>query len=128
MEKVRLGDVCEIQSGGTPSRSNPDFWDNGKIPWVKISDFNGKYLNKTQECITQKALENSSAKMFDEGTILYTIFATLGEICILDIQAATNQAIAGIKIKDGRIVKDYLYNFGLSENDIEQAFSIRKIK
>ena len=94
MEKVRLCDVCEIQSGGTPSRANPDFWNNGTIPWVKISDFSGKYLNKTQESITQKGLENSSAKMFEKGTILYTIFATLGETCILDIQATTNQAIA----------------------------------
>ena len=115
MEKVRLGDVCEIQSGGTPSRANPDFWNNGTIPWVKISDFNGKYLNRTQESITQKGLENSSAKMFEKGTILYTIFATLGETCILDIQATTNQAIAGIKIIDNRIEKDYLYNFLFSK-------------
>ena len=57
MEKVRLGDVCEIQSGGTPSRANPDFWNNGTIPWIKISDFNGKYLNRTQEAITKKGLE-----------------------------------------------------------------------
>ena len=115
MEKVRLGDVCEIQSGGTPSRANPDFWDNGTIPWVKISDFNGKYLNKTQESITQKGLDNSSAKLFEKGTILYTIFATLGETCILDIQATTNQAIAGIKVIDNRIEKDYLYNFLVSK-------------
>ena len=115
MEKVKLGDVCEIQSGGTPLRANPDFWDNGTIPWVKISDFDGKCLNKTQESITQKGLENSSAKMFEKGTILYTIFATLGETCILDIQATTNQAIAGIKIINNRIEKDYLYYFLVSK-------------
>ncbi len=115
IEKVRLGDVCEIQSGGTPSRANSAFWENGTIPWVKISDFNGKYLKSTQEFITQKGLENSSAKIFDKGTILYTIFATLGETCILDIPATTNQAITGIKIIDDRIEKDYLYNFLVSK-------------
>ena len=114
-EYVRLGDVCEIQSGGTPSRSIPDYWNGGTIPWVKISDFDGKYLNNTQEFITQKGLENSSAKMFYKGTILYTIFATLGETCILNIDAATNQAIAGIKIIDDRIKNDYLYNFLISK-------------
>lgn len=115
IEKVKLGDVCKIQSGGTPSRGNSDFWNNGTIPWVKISDFNGKYLNKAQEFITEKGLKNSSAKIFTKGTILYTIFATLGETCILDIDAATNQAIAGIQIVDDRIEKEYLYNFLVSK-------------
>ena len=50
---ARLGDICTIQSGGTPSRSNKDYWDNGTIPWVKISDFSGKYLSQTSEKITQ---------------------------------------------------------------------------
>jgi type I restriction enzyme S subunit len=61
---VRLGDVCEIQSGGTPSRSERDFWDGGSIPWVKISDINGKFINETAEFITEKAVQNSAAKIF----------------------------------------------------------------
>ena len=109
---VRLGDVCEIQSGGTPSRSKTEYWKNGTIPWVKIGDFSGKYLNKTTEHITQKGLENSSAKLFSKGTILYSIFATLGEATILTIDATTNQAIAGIKIKDKSSIDiDYLFAY-----------------
>ena len=115
MEKwktVRLGDVCEIQSGGTPSRSKTEYWKNGTIPWVKIGDFSGKYLNKTTEHITPKGLENSSAKLFSKGTILYSIFATLGEATILNIDATTNQAIAGIKIKDKSSIDiDYLFAY-----------------
>ena len=109
---VRLGDLCEIQSGGTPSRSKTEYWKNGTIPWVKIGDFSGKYLNKTTEHITQKGLENSSAKLFSKGTILYSIFATLGEATILNIDATTNQAIAGIKIKDKSSIDiDYLFAY-----------------
>ena len=109
---VRLGDVCEIQSGGTPSRSKTEYWKNGTIPWVKIGDFSEKYLNKTTEHITQKGLENSSAKLFSKGTILYSIFATLGEATILNIDATTNQAIAGIKIKDKSSIDiDYLFAY-----------------
>ena len=96
---VRLGDICEIQSGGTPARSNSSYWDGGTIPWVKISDIRGKCLQNTEEFITENGLQNSSAKIFPKGTILYSIFATLGETCILDIDAATNQAIAGLTIK-----------------------------
>ena len=107
---VRLGDVCEIQSGGTPSRSKTEYWKDGTIPWVKIGDFSGKYLDKTTEHITQQGLDNSSAKLFSKGTILYSIFATLGEATILNIDATTNQAIAGIKLRnESEINIDFFY-------------------
>ena len=106
---VKLGDVCNIQSGGTPSRQKQEYWENGSIPWIKISDFTGKFLNSSEEKITKKGLDNSSAKMFYKGTILYSIYATLGEVTILDIDATTNQAIVGLTIKDNNILKDYLY-------------------
>ena len=115
---VRLGDVCEIQSGGTPSRSHQEYWKNGNIPWVKIGDFKGKYLDKTTEFITQQGLDNSSAKLFSKGTVLYSIFATLGETAILNIDATTNQAIAGIKIKNtDEIDTDYFYSYLQSLKD-----------
>ena len=115
---VRLGDVCEIAAGGTPSRSKTEYWKNGTIPWVKISDFSGKYLNSTTEHITQQGLDNSSAKLFSKGTILYSIFATLGEATILNIDATTNQAIAGIKIKDEATIDiDYFYSYLKSLKD-----------
>lgn len=114
MSKVRLGDVCTIQSGGTPSRSKKEYW-NGSFPWVKISDFNSKYLYSTDEFISEEGLNNSSAKIFPENSILFTIFATLGEVTILKIPAATNQAIAGLTIKDdSELDIDYLYYFLLS--------------
>ena len=114
---AKLGDICTIQSGGTPSRSNKEYWENGTIPWVKISDFSGKYLYHTSEKITQAGLEGSSAKVFTKGTILYTIFATLGETCILDIDATTNQAIAGLKLNDDSVLLDYLYYYLLSKKE-----------
>lgn len=108
---AKLGDICIIQSGGTPSRQNKIYWQNGTIPWVKISDIKDKHLHTTEEFISELGLENSSAKIFPAGTILYTIFATLGEVSILDIDAATNQAIAGIQIKSDKVDRDFLYYF-----------------
>ncbi len=106
-----LGELCKIQSGGTPSRSNKACWSGGNIPWVKISDINSKYLDKTEEFITEQGLGKSSAKIFPKGTILFTIFATLGEVAILNIDAATNQAIAGIQIQNYSIKTEYLYYY-----------------
>ena len=112
---AKLGDIATIQSGGTPARSIAEYWEDGTIPWVKISDIKSKHLNQTEEMITEAGLANSSAKIFPKGTILYTIFATLGETSILDINAATNQAIAGISITDSRVLPDYLYYYLLSQ-------------
>lgn len=118
---AKLGEVCIVQSGGTPSRSKQEYWNNGRIPWVKISDIKSKYLNETEECITEEGLNNSSAKIFPKGTLLYTIFATLGEVCVLNIAASTNQAIAGIQIVDEKIDSDYLYYFLCSlKNQVNQ--------
>lgn len=112
--KVRLGDVCNIQSGGTPSRSKEAYWREGNIHWVKISDMKDQYIYDTEECITTLGVQNSSAKIFPKDTILYSIFATIGEVSILKIEAATNQAIAGIQIIDNRIYANYLYYYLLS--------------
>lgn len=115
---VRLGDVCKIQSGGTPSRSKQEYWKGGTIPWVKIGDFTGKYINKSSEFITEEGLNNSSTKLFTKGTVLYSIFATLGEVAILDIDATTNQAIAGLKIIDNeKLNTDYFYSYLKSLKD-----------
>lgn len=90
-----LNDLATIQSGGTPARSNSQYW-NGNIPWVKISDIKEFYVEETAETITDEGLKNSSTRIFPKGTILFTIFATIGKVGVLKIDAATNQAIAGI--------------------------------
>ena len=112
MEFKTLSEICDIVSGGTPSRSRMEFWNNGDIPWIKIGNLNGKYVEKADEYITKLGLENSAAKVLPKGAILYTIFATLGETAILSIDACTNQAIAGICIKDNlQVSTDYIYYF-----------------
>ena len=139
MDYVRLLEICDIQSGGTPARSQREYW-NGNIPWVKISDFAGRWLNITEEKISQVGLENSSAKIFPRGTILFTIFATLGEVTVLNIDACTNQAIAGLRVIDKRIVPEYLYYYlrslkktvnkigrGVTQNNINMSI-LRNLK
>lgn len=113
---VRLSDISNIIAGGTPSRTITSYW-NGDIPWVKISDISDKYVNSTEECITQRGLNNSSAKVFSKGTLLYTIFATIGTVGILNIDAATNQAIAGVTFY-GEYDLDYMYYVAVGLKDL----------
>lgn len=116
MKYKKLGDICDIKSGGTPSRRKKEYWDSGTIPWVKIGDIKGKYISNTSEFITEQGLNESSAKLFKKGTLLYTIFATLGEVAILDIDATTNQAIVGIS-HTNEVDTNYLYYFLKSKKE-----------
>lgn len=109
-EYKKLGEVFTIAAGGTPSRTKKEYW-NGEIPWVKIKDIKGKYVNSADEYITLLGMQSSSAKMFYKGTLLYTIFATLGEVAILNIEATTNQAIAGLSLKSDSMVIDFAYYY-----------------
>lgn len=115
-EWIRLNDISSITSGGTPARTNSLFW-NGDIPWVKIGDISSKYVSTTEEKISEQGLNSSSAKIFPRGTILYTIFATIGTVGILDIDAATNQAIAGVTFF-GEYNLDYMYYVLIGLKDI----------
>ena len=45
MEIKTLGELCDIVSGGTPSRSKAEFWNEGTIPWIKIGNIKGKYVS-----------------------------------------------------------------------------------
>ena len=119
MEYKKLGNICNIVSGGTPSRSKSQYWDNGNIPWIKIRDIKSKYIEDSEEFITIEGLNNSSAKLLTKGTVLYTIFATLGEVGILKIDACANQAIAGLTVKDEtKILPEYLYYYLKSKKNI----------
>jgi restriction endonuclease S subunit len=93
---VGLGDICKTTSGGTPSRRNPDYYD-GDIPWVKSGELPDGQVVKIEEFISEKAVSDSSAKVFPDGTLLVAMYgATVGKLGILKCDAATNQAVCAI--------------------------------
>jgi len=106
---IPIKDVCiQIKSGGTPSRNKVEYF-RGKNLWVTITDIKQKYIENTKEKITNEAIQNSRVKILPKGTILISIFATLGEVSILEKEATTNQAIAGLIPDMNKIDTEYLY-------------------
>ncbi|QVM92109.1 restriction endonuclease subunit S [Pseudomonas entomophila] len=94
----RLGDLAEMGSGGTPTSSVPAYYD-GNIPWVSISDMTqgGKYINSTDRNLTRLGFASCAAQMFPTGTVLYAMYASLGECSIAGIPLCSSQAILGIR-------------------------------
>ena len=100
-EIKRLGDVCDINSGGTPSKKIVSYWSNGTIPWVKSEVCKGDFVYSTNEFITEEGLNHSSAKMFPEGTTLIALVgATKGKTAFLKFETTTNQNIAGLRVNN----------------------------
>jgi len=115
LEIVKLGDVAETSSGGTPNRSVNEYWKDGFIPWIKSGQLKDCVITEVEEFITDVGLKNSSAKIFRKGTLLLALYgATAGKLGFLGLDAATNQAICSIVPKSNSLVKEYLYYYLLS--------------
>lgn len=100
-QDVLLGNVVETTSGGTPSRKNEKYYQNGTIDWVKSKELNRSFLLKTEEKITVEAVENSSAKFLPANSVLIAMYgATVGEYAIITKEMTCNQAVCALKPND----------------------------
>lgn len=108
----RLGEISEMNSGGTPSVNVKEYYGYG-IPFLSISDMSwqGKYLKQTEKSITYLGLKNSSARIVPSGTILYAMYASIGKCSIANIELAISQAILGIKVNKEVLNNIYLYYY-----------------
>jgi type I restriction enzyme S subunit len=114
---VHLGDVAEMNSGGTPKSSVEEYY-NGAIPWVSIADMTsqGKWIYKTEKTLSLLGLENSSARLYPKNTILYAMYASIGECSIAKVELASSQAILGIRTSEC-LNYEYLYFYLTSLKD-----------
>lgn len=89
-----LREYCkEIKSGGTPSRSNIEYWNSKDYCWLKTGEVQNNVIFDTEEYITAAGLNNSSAKIIPCGSIIMAMYgATAGQVAYLDTEATTNQA------------------------------------
>ncbi len=94
----RLGDIADVQSGGTPSISQKTYW-GGNIPWYSSGELNTIFTYKSERQITEQGLNNSNAKLFKKGSLLIGMYDTAAlKMSILDRDGAFNQAIAGVRL------------------------------
>ena len=103
----------ELKAGGTPLTRTKEYYDGGKIPFVKIEDIVGssKYLYDTKTRITEQGLRNSSAWLVPRDSLLYSMYASYGEPIINKIEVATSQAIIAYIHPQDLIVLDYVYYY-----------------
>ncbi len=106
---VKLGDVCITSSGGTPKSNVEEYYKNGTINWLKSGEVSLGHIYQTEVKITEKALENSSAKIFPENTVVIAMYgATAGQVGILKVPCSTNQAVCAVLPND-KFIPEFLY-------------------
>lgn len=107
--------ILEIFGGGTPSKSEPKYW-NGDIPWCSVKDLgNNLFINNTRDSITMEGLNNSSSRIVEAGHIVLCTRMAVGKIRIPTINMAINQDLKGI-ILSQYIDKRYFINHVLTNS------------
>ena len=116
-DTVKIGDVFSTTSGGTPSKSHPEYYENGTIPWLSSGEVNIGVIHSVKDYITQEGVDNSSAKMVPENSVVIAMYgATAGQVGLLRIATTTNQAVCSV-LPDNRYVPEYLYYAIKSKKD-----------
>ncbi|WP_101756881.1 restriction endonuclease subunit S [Oceanicoccus sp. KOV_DT_Chl] len=109
-QQSSIGEIAVVQTGKTPRRSNPEFWDNGDIPWLTSSATNNAYTHHAEQFVTQAAVDGG-LKLFGSGTLLLAMYGegkTRGQVTEITFQATCNQACAAIIVDEEKASKAYV--------------------
>jgi type I restriction enzyme S subunit len=116
-EVKTVADAFVISGGGTPSRKEEKFWNDGTIQWYSPSDLTGAgtmFMDNSSDHITESGLAQSSARMFPARSVMLTSRATIGAIAINTYPACTNQGFITC-LPNERVPLYYLFHW-LAEN------------
>ena len=99
------------KAGGTPTSTNKEYY-NGEIPFLSINDITkqGKYVRCTENYLSQSGLENSSAWVVPQYSLIMSMYASVGLVTINEMPLATSQAMFAMQLKDKNLL-DYLYYY-----------------
>ena len=129
---VKLGDVCKIQNGGTPSSGEKSYW-GGNIQWLTPKDMGrleSKFVYETERQITVSGLENSSAKIVPKNSVILSCRAPIGHVFINTEEMAFNQGCKGL-VPQNCLMTEYLYYFLYSSkqllNDLGTGATFKEI-
>ena len=112
-EKVKLGDICKyVTSGGTPKSSIKEYYEPKQIPWLKTKEVNYCRIYETESYISKDGLDNSSAKMIPQNSVIVAMYGqgdTAGRVAINKIPLTTNQACCNLIIDEPKAYYEFVY-------------------
>jgi type I restriction enzyme S subunit len=125
-ELKHISEIGDVIGGGTPSTEKDEYW-NGNIPWLSpadLSDFQGIYIGKGANNITELGLAKSSAKIMPKDTVLLSSRAPIGYVALAKNDICTNQGFKSVVCNTQKIKPSYLYlNFKLNRTYLQNFAS-----
>lgn len=111
---LRLRFVCEFRNGYTPSKANPEFWEDGTIPWYRMEDIrdSGRKLEEAKQYVTKDAIKGGG--LFEAGSFILATTATIGEHAVLIVDSLANQRFTNLKIRKSlsdSLLRDYFFYY-----------------
>lgn len=109
---VKIGDICELGTGSTPSTQDRGNYEGGKIKWLVSGDIHKKIIYNCDGRVTQKGVKNARLKTYKVNSVLIALNGqgkTRGTVALLKIEATCNQSLVSIYPKDNRVLSEYLY-------------------
>jgi len=110
-KKVKLSTVIKIIGGGTPSKKEKSYWDNGSIKWATVGDMNVETITNTELSITEDGLKNSSSNIIPKEAIIIATRVGLGKVCYLNDDTAINQDLKGLLPLTDKLNIRFLFNY-----------------
>jgi type I restriction enzyme S subunit len=115
----KIGELFQTYAGGTPLKQHKEYYQGGDIPWLRSGEVCQKYITRTEMFITQKGLENSSARYFPKDTVVIAMYgATAAQVGILKIKTTSNQAVCGILPNDNYSPEFIYYWFTYNKGNL----------
>jgi len=112
-ETVRIFEICDrITSGGTPNSKMSEYYSGGKIPWLKTKEVQNRRVYSTETYITESGLNNSSAKLIPEDSVIIAMYGdgnTAGKVAINKIPVTTNQACCNLILNKERADYEFVF-------------------
>lgn len=116
---VKMDDIFYIRNGYTPAKNNPEYWNDGIVPWFRLEDIrqNGRLLDDAIQHVSLSAVKGG--KYIKSGSLIISTTATIGEHALVNIDCLTNQQITSFTIKENMFNKInikyifyYFFKFG----------------
>ena len=100
---MKIEEFTSVKTGGTPSKKQQSYWENGNIPWMSSGEIHKKYIRDVDEYITIEGYNNSNVSILPKGAVMMALNGqgkTRGTVAILETETTCNQSLAAILPND----------------------------
>ena len=128
-KKVKLGDICEVITGNTPSKKIKEYWDKDEVPFITPPELKYEGINYITPSIFVSKIGAKEGRIISKNSICVCCIGSLGKLGILKDNAITNQQINSLILKDKNIDLLYLYFYlKTTKNNLEAMASSTTVK